>query len=191
MSEIDRPRPEPPARRDRGGGAARRDAESFVPIYQALYEESKRSLDDQQDELNRIRDRAVQFIIFVGAAAAFLVGTGLTAVHNRDWVFYLIASVASLTSAVSVGLLIALLKPRKGHKWNFRISSESVIEDIESRDVPVPTESQFMRYLVKLNDEMQVENEKLIEPLRNIYQWLMAVGVLQLVFWAALVWIRT
>jgi hypothetical protein len=191
MSEIDRPRPEPPARRDRGGSIARRDADSFVPIYQVLYEESKRSLDDQQDELNRMRDRAVQFIIFVGAATAFLVGTGLTAVHNRDWIFYFLASMATLSSAVSVGLLIALLKPRKGHKWNFRISSQSVIEDIESRDVPVPTESQFMRYLVKLNDEMQIENEKLLAPLRDIYQWLMAVGVLQLIFWAVLVWIRT
>jgi hypothetical protein len=158
-------------------------------MYKVVYEESQRSLDDQQDELKGMRDRAVQFSIFVGAATAFLVGTGLTAAH-RDWVFYLIASVASLFSVVSIGLLLALLKPSKRHQWNYRLSSKTLISDWIESDVPEPTESQFMRALAKLYDDMQDENEKLLKPLRQMYQVLMAVGSLQLVFWAALIWIR-
>ena len=191
MSEFDRPRQESaPARRDRGSAPATRIVDSRGAMYRDVYEESQRSLDDQQDELKGMRDRAVQFTIFVGAATAFLVGTGLTAAH-RDWVFYLIASVASLFSVVSVGLLLALLKPSKKHQWNYRLSSKSLIADWIESDVPVPTEPQFLRALAMLYDDMQDENEILLKPLRQIYQVLMVVGVLQLILWAALVWITT
>src|SRR5690349_1031373 len=73
----------------------------YEDLYKVAYEESRRTLDDQADELNRIRDRAVQFEVFIGAATAFLVGTGLQAPH-RDTTFRILAGVATAASVMMI-----------------------------------------------------------------------------------------
>jgi hypothetical protein len=185
MSGIERSSGEV-ARPERGGQPSKRDVDQHVELYQIVYDESQRALDEQKDELGNIRDRAVQFVIFIGAATAFLVGTGLQAPH-RDHSFYVLAILASVISLVMIGLLFMVLNPSKKNEWTYRMSSDVLISEIE-REVPRPTKAQFIRSLAQLNDDSQRQNEKLLAPLRSMYRYLIAVGSLQVIVWAALVW---
>lgn len=180
MGEVESSKGIPQAR------PADRDA---AELYSVAYAESQRTLDDQQDELKGMRDRAVAFTTFVGAATAFLVGTGLSVTH-RDITFYTLAAVASAFSAVWILLLIALLNPRKKKKWNYRLSAESLITGWIETEVPGPSKAQFLRALALTYDEMRTANEDLLGPLRTTYRWLIIVGSAQVTLWAALVWLK-
>jgi hypothetical protein len=141
-------RPRPGRSEPHGSQAKNREASNngLADLYRVAYVESQRTLDDQQDELKGMRDRAVSFTAFVGAATAFLVGTGLHAT-NRDVLFYILASLASALSALSIVLLIALLNPSSKRKWNYRMSAASLIDGWIENEVPGPSEAQFLRAL--------------------------------------------
>jgi hypothetical protein len=186
MSEIERP-PGDVARPERSGPPSKRDIDQHAELYQIVYEESQRTLDDQKDELNSIRDRTVQFVIFIGAATAFLVGTGLQN-SNRDTSFYVLAAIASAVSIAMIGLLFALLNPSTRNEWNYRVSADALISGWIENEVPRPSKPQFIRALAMINDDSQRKNEKLLTPLRKRYRYLIAVGAFQIVLWAALVW---
>jgi hypothetical protein len=134
-----------------------------------------------------MRDRAVQFMVVIGAATAFLVGTGLEA-SRRDAVFYLLASTASALSIVAIVFLMILLTPSQKRLWHYRLSALRMIKGIESR--PPPNQASLIRALAIKNGEMHKENEILLRSLRKSYRWLVAVGIIQLTVWAALVWTR-
>ena len=186
MGEVESSKGIPQAKPEGRGHSADRDA---AELYSVAYAESQRTLDDQQDELKGMRDRAVAFTTFVGAATAFLVGTGLTVTH-RDITFYTLAAVASALSAGWILLLIALLNPRKKKKWNYRLSAKSLITGWIETEVPGPSKAQFLRALALTYDEMRTANEDLLGPLRTAYRWLIIVGSAQVTLWAALVWLK-
>lgn len=184
--EVESSKGIPQVRPEGRGHPADHDA---AELYNVAYAESQRTLDDQQDELKGMRDRAVAFTTFVGAATAFLVGTGLSVTH-RDITFYTLAAVASALSAVWILLLIALLNPRKKKPWNYRLSAESLITGWIETEVPGPSKAQFLRALALTYDEMRTANEDLLGPLRTAYRWLIIVGSAQVTLWAALVWLK-
>jgi hypothetical protein len=158
-----------------------------VELYQVVYEESQRTLDNQKEELNTVRDRTVQYSIFIGAATAFLVGSGLAAPH-RGGSFYALAIIASLFSLIVIGLLLSILSPSTKKLWIEGVSSDYLIANWIEKEVPRPSKAQFVRDLAIMNADSQRENEKLLAPLRARYRYLIAVGALQVVLWAALVW---
>lgn len=190
VSEIERPSPGPPlTERSSDLSTARSDIAKHTDMYRIAYQEGQRALDDQQDELKGMRDRAVQFTAFVGAATAFLVGSGLHPAH-RDAAFYALAGVASALSAVLILLLLALLRPMAGRLWHYRLSAKSLIAGWIETEVPPPTEAHFLRALAEKYDDMRAENEKLLSLLRTWYRWLVVVGAAQVTVWAALVWVK-
>jgi len=190
MNEGDRSPARPSANPATPAGEPRRRAMADADMYRIAYQESQRTLDDEQDELNRMRDRAVAYTAFVGAASAFLVGTGLQA-HGKDVLFYTLASIASALTASLIILLVALLTPSKAKLWHYRLSATSLIKGWIEADVPVPNEAAFIRALAIKYDDMHRENEILLKSLRQKYQWLIVCGTAQLTIWAALVWIKT
>jgi hypothetical protein len=165
------------------------EVESRVGLYRIAYEEGQRALDDQRDELKSIRDRAVSFTAFVGAATAFLVGTGLKT-GNRDIVFYVLAGVASALSTVFILLLLALLRPWKKKPWHYRLEPTKLITGWIDTEIPIPIEARFIRELAETYDGMQAQNEDLLGSLRNWFRWLILVGAAQVTVWAALVWAK-
>jgi len=179
----------PQARPEGGGQVKKRDVVGHADLYRVAYEESQRTLDDQQDELKGMRDRAVQFTAFVGAATAFLVGTGLHATH-RYATFYVLAGIASVFSVVSIGLLIALLNPWKKKPWEYRLSAKILIDSWIESEVPGPSEAKFLRALAERYDKMRCANEDLLRSLRTWYRWLIIVGSAQVTIWAVLVWLK-
>jgi hypothetical protein len=158
-------------------------------LYRVVYQEGQRALDDQVGELNSMRDRAVQFTAFVGAATAFLVGAGLSGPH-RDVTFYVLAGTASALSALLILLLFALLTPQTRRMWTYRLSTKSLISGWIETEVPLPTEADFYKKLAIVYDEMREENTRLLRVLRTWYRYLIVVGAGQVTVWAALVWVR-
>ena len=105
MARPDLPRDPRPA-------DTRPDAASLERL---AYDEGKRALADQTDELNGIRTRAGSYMAFVGSATAFLVGTGLKAADRDAW-FYALASVASTASLLTLVLIALVLDPYRPRK---------------------------------------------------------------------------
>jgi hypothetical protein len=176
------------AHRSSGGSGQPNRSSSQTDLYQMAYEASQRALDDQQDELGRLRDRGVNFAAFIGAATAFLVGTGLNASH-RDWVFYLIAICASVCSLAFLWALIVLLNPSTRKLWRARISARVLIDEWIDVDLP-PTQAQFTKELALSYDKARENNEKLLQAVRTWYRVLILVGSAQVLLWVALVWVR-
>jgi hypothetical protein len=190
VSEIDRPAGDAsPPQGGRGLPSAKRDIAQHADLYKVAYQEAQRALDDQQGELRSMRDRSVQFTAFIGAATAFLVGTGLHPAH-RDVPFYILAGTASALTVALILLLLLLLTPSKRRYWYYRLSAKKLIKDSIETEVPPPTEAHFIRALALRYDGMRVENEKLLGALRRYYRWLIVVGIVQITVWATLVWVK-
>jgi len=179
----------PPSRRSSEPEVAKRGSDTRADLYRVAYQEGQRALNDQQDELKGMRDRAVGFTAFVGSATAFLVGTGLHSAH-RDVTFYALAGVASALSAVFILLLLALLRPWRKKKWHYRIEPKKLITGWIETEVPPPSEADFFRALAETYDDMQSHNEDLLGVLRRWYRWLIVVGAAQVTVWAALAWAK-
>ena len=172
-----------------GGSSPKPDIEKHADLYEVAYQEAQRALDDQAGEVKSVRDRAVQFTAFVGAATAFLVGTGLESAH-RDAVFYVLASLASALSAALILLLIAVLGPSNRNLWHYRVSATSLITGWIETEVPLPSNGHFFRRLAEQYDDWRVKNERLLRGIRQSYRWLIIVGSTQVTVWAALVWAK-
>ncbi|MGY2004633.1 hypothetical protein [Blastococcus sp. SYSU DS1024] len=164
-----------------------------VPLYRLAYEESQRALDDQASELDGMRQRATQFLAFVGSATAFLVAAGLNA-PERDGTFYTLAGLATVVSVATVILAVAILllvRPSIRHlgrfEWSFRLSASRLIGWIEP-EVGGPDEPDFLRAVALRQDAMRERNEANLVKIRYYYAGVIAFGLLQVVLWGALVW---
>src|SRR5215469_13190908 len=166
----------------------RSDVTARRDLYKIAYQEGQRTLDDEQDELNRVRDRAVQFTAFVGAATAFLVGTGLDA-PSKDALFYGLASAASALSAILIALLFIVLAPMGRHSWRYRMSTEFLISQWIEADLPQLDEAALLREMALQYGDMHRRNEAMLSSIRRSYRWLIATGAAQVTVWAALVWV--
>jgi hypothetical protein len=77
---------------------------SGLEVYQLAIQEGIRSLEDQTNEVSRIRDRIANLTVLTATATAFLVGAALESV-TRGARFY-------LPLAVGTGLFVVLLAAR-------------------------------------------------------------------------------
>jgi hypothetical protein len=138
-----------------------------------------------------MRQRSVQFLAFVGASTAFLVGTGLKS-PSRDGTFYVLAACASVCSLISVVLAVFLLLSLKGLRpvdWSFRLFPSKLIEWIEP-EVPQPDETDYLRALALQYEDMADKNTPLIALMRKYYVLFLFFGFTQLILWAWLAWAK-
>lgn len=191
----------------RGTSSARSNSGEGEPsgtvlgLYKEAFEEGKRAVDDQIAELDSMRQRSVQFMAFVGSATGFLVGSGLTAttaLSNRGVPFYLSAGIASAVSvAAIIGLLSVLLtfarnrgksRDLRAH-WNFRNSPEILVTEWIDADVGAPTAEDFYKELAIAYERKLNINDPLLRQVRRSYTWFLSLGGLQVIAWAAVIWI--
>lgn len=163
-----------------------------LDLYTIAYEEGKRTIDDQLSELSSMRQISVQFLAFIGAATAFLVGTSLKTVA-RPFEFYLIAILASVVTMASVILCILLLRASKkpfgkGHDWDFRIAPDRLVQWIEA-DVGQPSATDFVRALAGHYGDMVKTNNEALTAIRRRYMAFLMVTVVQLILWLILAWL--
>jgi hypothetical protein len=161
--------------------------EQLLPLYKVAYENGLRALDEQTDELSAVRQRAAQFMAFVGASTAFLAGTGLTGGH-RDATFYVVAGLASLLSVVAIICVVVALRPVKD--WQSQLSSQDLIDGWIETDVPPPGEAMVLRYLAELFDVMRRANAPKVSTVRTAYNGVVVIGALQVLAWATLAWVN-
>ena len=181
-----------------GGTSPRgKSADDLLGMYKLAYEEGKRTVDDQIAELDSIRGKSVQYLAFLGAATAFLVGTGLSYADRSKGVF-VTAAVATMLSGLALSLCLSILtasrppwptpKRDSWERWAFRMSPGNLLGWIES-DVGRPTEVQFYRALAQKLEIMATENDPIMEKIRRRYYWFLASGVGQLIAWTTLAWL--
>lgn len=168
----------------------RSEVTARLDLYRIVCQEGRRTLDDEQDELNGMRTRAVQFTAFVGAATAFLVGTGLLHVTDKDALFYALAATASALSAALIVFLFLLLSPFARQPWLYRMSTDRLINEWIDAEVPQPDEAMVLRELAFQYGEMHRGNELLLKSMRKWYLGIIVVGTAQVTTWAILVWLK-
>jgi hypothetical protein len=184
-------------------GASRANQRWAAPeVYKLAYEESKRSLDSQTLELDSLRQRAVQFLAFIGAGTAFLVGSGL-AVDARPFGFYLFSIAGTILLIIAMLVLGYVLFPlhrvsvsTSGDKskkrlrvapWRGRLSGARLIAEVD-RDIPKATEEAFTAALVKQYDRMLTSNLLTLKAVRRAYVTFVFCSVLELACWVIVVW---
>jgi hypothetical protein len=158
-------------------------------MYKVAFEESVRALKDQVEELSAIRQRLVQYLAFVGAATAFLVGSGLHAV-TRDGMFRALVSGGTALMLITIVCMIVLLWPTFS-KFGATSSAQKIIyEMIEPKISPVRSEGELYHDLAIYNDQAADENETILKKARALYVAAIISGALQLTVWIVLVWLR-
>ena len=157
-----------------------------VEAYRIAFEEGRRRLDEQRDELNVLRTRAVTFIAFIGTATAFLVGTGLSSTVRAKH-FQTIALTGTCLTLGGLACLVVILWPR----WKFAFSMEpkTLVERWLDRDVPAnPTETQLLRAWAGKQQSSIDRNHTSLEWMRWLYLGLVVAGPLGLACWTWLIW---
>lgn len=171
-------------------------------VYKLTYEESKRSLDSQTQELDSIRQRAIQFLAFIGTGTAFLVGSGL-AVTTRTAGFYFLSISGTALLVIAMLLLAYVLFPLRKESvhtsddtsknrlkvapWRGRLSGTRLIAEVD-RDIPKATEQAFTAALVKQYDRMLSSNLATLKLVRRAYLAFVFCSVLELACWITVVW---
>jgi hypothetical protein len=172
--------------------AAQNPTDESAKLYKIAFDESVRTLKQQNEELSAIRQRLVQFLAFVGTATAFLIGTSLrpeegsTAV-TRGPEFLPLCSAGTVAMVVTLGLTLVLLYPRTTPLTV--VSSAREILDGIHRDVsPTDTEAHLLHDLAWYYDGYVKENAAILAKARWYYFSAIGAGVLQLSIWTALIW---
>jgi hypothetical protein len=162
-------------------------------LYKVAFGESQRALDDQVDELNQARQRAVAFLAFVGTATGFLVGSGLKNT-TRSPLFYALAALGTLLALAALACLFYLLSPVRREEgrlrkaqWEYRLSGTELMSWIDA-EVGQPSEYAYIAAVTNEYETMIGANDKTLSYLRRAYVMLIVLGLLQLTVWTTLAW---
>lgn len=189
------------------------DDQALTPLYKLAYDEGKRALTDQLDELNGMRTKAVQFIAFVSTATAFLAGFGLRNTDRTLW-FFLIAGAASALSLMAIFYLARILSPRirnlspKLRRWvpkiflpkglpdgeqlgvSFTIEANVIMDDwIRGRELPRRCEWVLLEEITHSYVALVEGNKPLVDQIRRNYGRMIVLGALGVITWAGLAWL--
>lgn len=167
---------------------ARDEMVANEPLYEVAYDEAKRTIDDQSAELSNVRQRAVQYLAFVGTATAFLAGAVVKS-SLGGFAYYTLAICASLLSFASIILVAWMLSPRTTPDWHKRIDSKALVGRWIERQVPAPSRGQMLRDLSLHYDDWRRANEETLTRIRKLYLASIVVGGCQIAVWSLLVWV--
>lgn len=148
--------------------------------------EGRRALDQQREELNSMRTRAVAFSALTVSASAFLVGSGLKDATRNGWFFCLAGFGTAAFIAVAV-LLVLMVVPRI--KFRFFIQPDLLFAWTEGEQ-RAPSKAIAMRALAKtLIPDMIRDNDIALGKVRRLYRLLLIAGIVSIAFWVMIVWI--
>ena len=156
--------------------------DTAASLYRIAYEEARRTITDQVDELNGMRNRAVSYMAFIGTAAAFLVRTG-----SPELMFYILAIAATASVAWATVQLCRVIRP--GISFTIRLDPRDIITSFIDRQVPRPSEAQLLRSLAGWSANYIDENEKGLEKIRSRFSHVVIFGGGGLLLWTIAVWV--
>lgn len=168
-------------------------------LYKIAYDESVRTLRDQTETLSNIRQRLVQFLSFVGAATAFLVGAGIRPSEGADNRTELASSFYPLTywgiglMLVTLVATIALLCPifwRLGVTSNARAIIEGSIDPVDPDEDAVEDEAELLHHLALFYSDNGEKNFTVLAWAKWVSFVAIICGVAQLGVWTTLVLVQ-
>lgn len=151
-----------------------------------------------------MRGRAINYLAFVGAGTAFLVGGATRSSVDRDGWFYMLATLSTVLSLATLGAVLLVLgswgsirnrgskDQRSGRRgeWRGRLHADVIIEHYINSVVPTPTQAQLYRRLAQDLDGARSDNEAYLSVTRYWYRVVLVLGIFQLLAWTWLVWAR-
>ncbi|WP_075013916.1 hypothetical protein [Geodermatophilus obscurus] len=164
------------------------DIAKHEDLYEITYKEATRTLDDQSAEVNNARTRAVQYLAFVGSATAFLLGTAVKDITQRDGTFYVIATAGSSLALLGLVCIAALLNPWQTPLYK-RVEPKLLLVNFIERQVPIPNKAEMFRELSIHFENWQSANQRRLKSVRILYFASILLGSLQLLLWATLTWL--
>lgn len=162
------------------------EMDAAVNLYRVAFEEGRRGIADQVDELNGMRTRAVSYMAFIGTAAAFLVTTTLRSAIPGG-AFYLIAILATISVTWATVQLCRVVRPRL--PFTIRFDPRDIITNFIDREIPRPTEAQLLRSLAGWSARYIEENEESLRRIRYRFSHVIMFGGGGLLLWTVAVWI--
>lgn len=164
------------------------DLRQNASLYRVAYDESVNALKTQVDELNGMRQRLVSFLAFVGSATGFLAGSALTATQSsgRSISFYIVAGAATVLMLAVIADTVTILRPKSAVIVR-AASAHTIIGGYIEIDLPT-NEGHLLRNLALHNDNSVKKNRIVLNDLRSKYIRAIALGSVELVVLAGLIW---
>jgi hypothetical protein len=160
-------------------------SEAKADLYRLAYTEARARVDAQADELSTMKQRAVQFVTFIGASTAFLVGSVIGKTEPIGLRGQVLAAIATV---LLIGMLTSLARLLWPGNWSLSVHARLLLSDWIDSDIhpPGPT---IYRDLAEEVDARADVNEQKLERRRRVYVVSILCGMLQLALWIALGWL--
>lgn len=160
-------------------------SDSAARLYRIAFDEGRRSIADQAEELTGVRSRAVSYMAFIGTATAFLVTTTLKAV-TPDLSFYIVAGIATLSVSWATLQLCRVIWPNT--KFTLRMDPIVIIELFIDKKIPTYSDAEIYRELSKWFGRYLDTNERSLVKIRKLFAHVILFGGGGLVMWTIAVW---
>jgi hypothetical protein len=184
--------------------------DDLLALYKTAYDEGKKALTEQLAVVNNLRQRAVQYMAFVGTATGFLVGTSASFLPRPagSWSEPALPVVTGF-GVVSILLLVLILvgfvwifvpmtpkserkKDRRGPqfaKWQRGIGSGQLVELWIDPEVGGKDPIAYYRELAIDYGDFHEQNDRYLLQQTSMFVLLLVVGALSLFGWVLIVWI--
>jgi tetrahydromethanopterin S-methyltransferase subunit B len=167
-----------------GGYVRRRMAEQGDPRLALIFDEMRRSLDQQQRVLDELRSRTGTLVSSAGVATAFLGGVVLGEPH-RPLGTAIATAVAILAFVALTSLCLAVLLPKEG--WIFRSRTDILLQDYANANTSM---DDMLRELSTYMEGHFQKNGIAIGKLQDRFSWA-SVGLgIEIVSWLAALVLR-
>lgn len=141
-----------------------------VELEQLAYEEAKRAIDRQSDQLDGLRGRGGILLGAVSLATSFLAGLALDGGDLSTWAT-VAAIVATIAFIVAAGMCVAILWPRA--EWGFNLSAGRILQQL---DALTPTEAEAYRELaLRIQGNYRANRDRL-----DVLFWLFRIACIAL-----------
>lgn len=168
----------------------RRALSDKTTLYEVTLEEGRRALGDQSTHRESITQRIVQYLAFLGATGAFLVGTAMKGTLGpRPITFLLLSGVCALAFLICLLLTWSILTTSKQWWWPISSSGLPWINTILPRILhswihpemgAKPNEADFLQALADQYESLIHHNERSLAVIRRRYCWFLGIGFVQL-----------
>ncbi|MCD9625633.1 hypothetical protein [Rhabdothermincola salaria] len=154
-------------------------------LYRLAYTESRARVHDQTEELSTMKQRAVQFVAFIGASTAFLVGS---VVGNSGSIGAGGQILAGVATVFLIGMLASLTLLLWPGKWSLSVQAQPLLTDWIDSDIHPPGPAIY-KELAEEVDKKADGNELELGRRRWLYVAAILCGMGQLALWIALGWL--
>jgi hypothetical protein len=126
--------------------------------------EATRTLEAQQAELNRLRDRSLSQLGFMGALVTFMIGAILDADPDRDALFYFFSIAISAAGVAAVFFTYRVW--RRVNVWHLKAGAPLIVDHYAAK----PPTYHALSSLASHYDHARNENESTLKERRRAFQ---------------------